>query len=184
MRIGRYLRRFWPWLPLTYCFLSSAFCRLVGSCRTIPTLECPQKVQTTHPHFQGFLVTRTPAKACGRVNARLLLDGRKNVAAGLCGVEGSYEAAYPSIQLGQQLHVLVVDSTKRRLGIVVDQPTRRSCRATPPRRKKGRIEVETPTERSRANCAREPDHETDPGVCRHHPLVRWPEEASLLTGST
>jgi hypothetical protein len=27
----------------------------------------------------------------------------------------------------------------------VDTPTRRSCRATPPRRKKGRIGVETPT---------------------------------------
>src|SRR5258708_7100950 len=61
-------------------------------------------------------------------------------------------------------------------------PTRRSCRATPPRRKKSRIGVGTPTERSRANCACEPDHETDPGVCRNHPLLRW--QKRLLTSST
>jgi hypothetical protein len=64
------------------------------------------------------------------------------------------------------------------------RPTRRSCRTTPPRRKKGRIVAETPSERSRANCAREPDHETDPGVCRHHPLFRWPEEMTPLASST
>ena len=42
--------------------------------------------------------------------------------AGLSGIEGGSEAAHPSHHSGQQLHVLVVDSTKRRLGIVLDQP--------------------------------------------------------------
>ncbi len=30
-------------------------------------------------------------------------------------------------------------------------------------------------QRSRASCVDEPDHETDPGGCRNHPLLRWRE---------
>jgi len=30
-------------------------------------------------------------------------------------------------------------------------------------------------QRSRAYCVYEPDHETDPGGCRNHPLLRWRE---------
>src|SRR5579859_6246414 len=54
--------------------------------------------------------------------------------------------------------------------------TRRSCRATPPPRKKRRIGGDVPTQRSLASCAEEPDHETGPGGRRNHPLLRWREE--------
>ena len=69
------------------------------------------------------------------------------------------------VELGVQDRVLTLDM-------------RRSCRATPPPMKKSRIEVDAPAQRSLISCACEPDHETDPGKRRNHPLLRWREEAS------
>src|SRR5947209_18904452 len=44
-----------------------------------------------------------------------------------------------------------------------------------PQGKRGEEEKMLRHQRSRANGAFEPDHETDPDVRRNHPLVRWRE---------
>src|SRR5712691_11417657 len=41
--------------------------------------------------------------------------------------------------------------------------------------KQGRMKWDASTQRLRANCAHEPVHETDPGMCRNHPLLGWRE---------
>ena len=54
-----------------------------------------------------------------------------------------------------------------------DFPMRPSCGAPPPTMKKSRIEANASMQRSALPCVYEPDHETDPGVCRNHPLSRY-----------
>ena len=45
-----------------------------------------------------------------------------------------------------------------------------------PQGKRGEEQKMLRHQRSRAYCVSEPDHETDPGGCRNHPLLRWREQ--------